>query len=227
MQPTRDKAGRPIVVVTGIGVVTSLGAGKTENWRRLTAGQSGIRAITRFSTDGLRTKVAGTIDFVPAEPFCAPALAERLAEIVIEEAIGEAEIGGAKHFPGPLFLAAPPVEIEWLQRRALVTAARADDAVDYDELLRLASSGGFRSYHERLLFGSVAEHLAARFGTEGSINPESVVRFSLLSALSTHNEPPAQAAKPFAKDRDGFVMAEGAGALVLESYDAAKARGAR
>ena len=265
MQPTRDKAGRPIVVVTGIGVVTSLGAGKTENWRRLTAGQSGIRAITRFSTDGLRTKVAGTIDFVPAEPFCAPALAERLAEMVIEEAIGEAEIGGAKHFPGPLFLAAPPVEIEWLQRRALVTAARADDAVDYDELLRLASSGGFRSYHERLLFGSVAEHLAARFGTQGSpitlstacasgasaiqlgfeairrgevdaalcvatdgsINPESVVRFSLLSALSTHNEPPAQAAKPFAKDRDGFVMAEGAGALVLESYDAAKARGAR
>ena len=157
MQPTRDKVGRPIVVVTGIGVVTALGAGKTENWRRLTAGQSGIRAITRFSTDGLRTKVAGTIDFVPAEPFCAPALAERLAEIVIEEAIGEAEIGGAKHFPGPLFLAAPPVEIEWLQRRALVTAARADDAVDYDELLRLASSGGFRSYHERLLFGSVAE----------------------------------------------------------------------
>src|SRR5260370_16957917 len=112
MQPTRDKAGRPIVVVTGMGVVTSLGAGKTENWRRLTAGQSGIRAITRFSTDGLRTKVAGTVDFVPAEPFCAPALAERLAEIVIEEAIGEAEIGGAKHFPGPLFLAPPPVPIQ-------------------------------------------------------------------------------------------------------------------
>jgi 3-oxoacyl-[acyl-carrier-protein] synthase II len=53
------------------------------------------------------------------------------------------------------------------------------------------------------------------------------VRFSLLSALSTHNEPPAEAAKPFAKNRDGFVMAEGAGALVLESYDAAKARGAK
>jgi 3-oxoacyl-[acyl-carrier-protein] synthase II len=54
-----------------------------------------------------------------------------------------------------------------------------------------------------------------------------VVRFSLLSALSTHNGPPAEAAKPFAKNRDGFVMAEGAGALVLESYDAAKARGAK
>ena len=47
-----DSAGRPIVVVTGMGVVTSLGAGKTENWKKLTAGQSGIRNITRFPTEG-------------------------------------------------------------------------------------------------------------------------------------------------------------------------------
>ncbi len=261
----QDKAGRPIVVVTGMGVVTSLGAGKSENWRRLTAGESGIRAITRFSTEGLKTKVAGTIDFVPAEPLCAPALAERLSEIVIEEAIGEAEIGGAKDFPGPLFLAVAPVEMEWPQRKELAAASRTDEAIHYDQLLRLAAIGGFRRYHERFMFGSVGEHLAARFctqgspitlstacasgasaiqlgleairrgeadaalcvATDGSINPESVVRFSLLSALSTHNEPPAEAAKPFSKNRDGFVMAEGAGALVLESYDAAKTRGAR
>ncbi len=63
-------------------------------------------------------------------------------------------------------------------------------------------------------------------GTDGSINPEAVIRFSLLSALSTSNDVPQSAAKPFSKNRDGFVMAEGAGALVLESYDAAKARGA-
>ena len=55
---------------------------------------------------------------------------------------------------------------------------------------------------------------------------ESLIRFSLLSALSTHNEPPHAASKPFSKNRDGFVMAEGSGALVLESYDAAVARGA-
>jgi 3-oxoacyl-[acyl-carrier-protein] synthase II len=63
-------------------------------------------------------------------------------------------------------------------------------------------------------------------GTDGSVNNESLVRFSLLSALSTANDPPEAAAKPFAKNRDGFVMAEGAAALVLESLDAAKARGA-
>jgi 3-oxoacyl-[acyl-carrier-protein] synthase II len=64
-------------------------------------------------------------------------------------------------------------------------------------------------------------------GTDGSVNPESLIRFSLLSALSTANDPPQGAAKPFAKNRDGFVMAEGAGALVLESLDHATARGAK
>jgi 3-oxoacyl-[acyl-carrier-protein] synthase II len=63
-------------------------------------------------------------------------------------------------------------------------------------------------------------------GTDGSVNPEALVRFSLLSALSTANDPPEAAAKPFSKNRDGFVMAEGAAALVLESYEAATARGA-
>ena len=56
--------------------------------------------------------------------------------------------------------------------------------------------------------------------TDGSVNPEALIRFSLLSALSTANDPPQGAAKPFSKNRDGFVMAEGAGALVLESLAA-------
>ncbi len=61
--------------------------------------------------------------------------------------------------------------------------------------------------------------------TDGSVNPESLVRFSLLSALSVQNEPPQAAAKPFSKNRDGFVMAEGAGAMVLESYEGAPRAG--
>ncbi len=63
--------------------------------------------------------------------------------------------------------------------------------------------------------------------TDGSVNAEALIRFSLLSALSTHNDPPHTAVRPFAKNRDGFVMAEGAGALVLESLEAATARGAK
>src|ERR1700720_3970941 len=101
----RDQAGRPIVVVTGMGVVTSLGIGTADNWRKLTAGESGIHAITRFATEGLKTRIAGTVDFVTNEPVSAPEMAERLAELAIEEAIAQARIGSRGRFPGPLFLA--------------------------------------------------------------------------------------------------------------------------
>ena len=85
MATDRDKAGRPVVVVTGMGIVTSLGSGKTDNWDKLVAGQSGIRAITRFSTEGLKTRIAGTVDFVPVDPLTSPALASRLADMAAEE----------------------------------------------------------------------------------------------------------------------------------------------
>ncbi|HTO64985.1 MAG TPA: beta-ketoacyl synthase N-terminal-like domain-containing protein, partial [Bradyrhizobium sp.] len=166
-------------------------------------------------------------------------------------------------FPGPLFLAVAPVEVEWPQRMELGRAIGKTD-ITYDDMLRVSGGGRFASYHDRFMFGSVAARLAETFGTkgspislstacasgataiqlgveairrgeteaalcvgtEGSVNPEALVRFSLLSALSTQNDPPQGASKPFSKNRDGFVMAEGAGALVLESYEAAIARGA-
>ena len=64
-------------------------------------------------------------------------------------------------------------------------------------------------------------------GTDGSVTAEALVRFSLLSALSTQNGTPTKAAKPFSKDRDGFVMAEGSAALVMESLESATKRGAK
>jgi 3-oxoacyl-[acyl-carrier-protein] synthase II len=259
-----DSAGRPIVVVTGMGVVTSLGAGKTDNWTKLTAGQSGIRNITRFPTEGLKTRFAGTVDFVPADPLSAPELSERFAGLAAAEAVAESRVGSAGDFPGPLFLAVPPIEIEWTQRREVAQASGANANVTYTDIVRTAASGQYGHHHRRFQFASVANNLADRFGTkgspislstacasgataiqlgveairrgetnaalcigsDGSINQESLIRFSLLSALSTSTDPPEQAAKPFAKNRDGFVMAEGAGALVLESLEAAMARGA-
>jgi 3-oxoacyl-[acyl-carrier-protein] synthase II len=263
MSAPRDKFGRPIVVVTGIGIVTSLGTGKTDNWTKLTAGESGIRTVTRFPIDGLKSTMAGTIDFVSAEPFTSTGLSERLADMVTEEALEQSGIGRKGDFPGPLFLAVAPVETEWPQRLELGRACGKPD-VTYSDLLRVSHGGKFAPYHHRFMFGSVAAHLAETFGTKGSpislstacasgatsiqlgvetirrgetdaalcvatdasINPEAMVRFSLLSALSTQNSPPQAASKPFSKNRDGFVMAEGAGALVLESYEAAVARGA-
>jgi 3-oxoacyl-[acyl-carrier-protein] synthase II len=207
--------------------------------------------------------MAGTVDFVPVEPFSSTDLSERLADIATEEAIAQSAIGSRGDFPGPLFLAVAPVQIEWPQRLELGRAV--GDTVDYDGMLRASGGGRFRQYHRRFLFGSVADHLAETFGTkgspislstacasgasaiqlgveairrgeadaalcvatDGSVNPEALVQFSLLSALSTHNDPPQAAVRPFSKNRDGFVMAEGAGALVLESYEAATARGAK
>src|SRR6202034_3354250 len=101
MAATRDKFERPIVVVTGMGVVTSLGASKADNWAKLTAGESGIRTITRFPTDGLKTTLAGTIDFVPVEPFSSTGLSEQLGVLVAEEAIAQVGIRTQGDFPGP------------------------------------------------------------------------------------------------------------------------------
>jgi len=264
MTQDTDHLGRPIVVVTGMGVLTSLGQGQADNWKALTSGVSGLRRISRFNTEGMRTTIAGTVDFVPVDEMSGPALSQRLAELVIAEAVAEAGIGRGGDFPGPLFLALPPVELEWTQRLALAAASGANETVSYDDLLRAAGKGGFEKYYRRFLFGSVAEALAERFGTKGSpiatstacasggtaiqlgveairrgesdaalvvgtdasVNAESLIRFSLLSSLSTRNDPPSSASRPFSKDREGFVMAEGAGALVLESLASARARGA-
>src|SRR5256886_16397979 len=167
MASARSTNGRPSVVVTGMGVITSLGTGKTDNWTRLMAGQSGIHRITRFANEGLKTTIAGSVDFVPVEPFCSTELGERMAAMVAEEAIGEARIGSKGDFPGPPLLAVAPVEIELPHRDALAAGSRANDTIGYGDLWRASASGRFRAIHERCQFASVAEHLAERFGTKG------------------------------------------------------------
>jgi 3-oxoacyl-[acyl-carrier-protein] synthase II len=261
----KDSQGRPIVAVTGMGMVSSLGQGKEDNWKKLSAGVSGIHRIKRFPVDGLRTTIAGTVDFLFDRPVSAPVLSERLASLAAEEAIAQSGIGSKGSFPGPLFCAVAPVEVEWPQRRAL--AAESDPAQPYtpEVALEISARGEHPEWHELFLYGTVADHLADTFGTkglpisistacasggtaiqlalesirrgesdaalaigtDGSVHAEALIRFSLLSALSTHNDPPEQASKPFSKNRDGFVMAEGAGALVLESLEHATARGAK
>ena len=152
MAAGKDKLGRTIVVVTGLGVVTSLGAGKTDNWKKLTAGESGIKTITRFPTDGLKTRIAGTIDYLPPQP-CAAALTESFAELAAEEAVAQSALGSAGKFPGPLFLAVPPIEMDWPQRLKVGAKSGANDKVTYADMLRVSAE--FPDYHRRFLLGQV------------------------------------------------------------------------
>jgi 3-oxoacyl-[acyl-carrier-protein] synthase II len=261
----KDHLGRPIVAVTGMGVITSLGQGLQDNWAALTSGTSGIHKITRFPTEGLSTRICGTVDFIDIP---APNSVERSYAFAREttiEALAQAGLSG--DFDGPLFLAAPPIEPEWVDRFALADRAppaeREADA--YDRFLTAMRERPDPAFLEAVQFGSISERLADRFGTrglpvtlstacasgataiqlgveairqgrtekalvaatDGSVSAEALIRFSLLSALSTQNDPPEKASKPFSKDRDGFVIAEGAATLVLESLESAIARGAK
>jgi len=259
---TTDHLRRPIVAVTGIGMVTSLGQGKKASWEGLTNGRSGIHTISRFPIEHLNTRIAGTVDFMPASNKGPSALTHELAETAAQEAVAEAGLDGGD-FDGPLFLASPPVELDWRDRFHLFLSSggREDDL----NLLRIAGELKTLDMFETTQFGAIADRLAETFGTgglpitlstacasgataiqlgveairrgecdralsigaDGSATAEALIRFSLLSALSTHNEHPEKASKPFSKDRDGFVLAEGSAALVLESLESAIARGAK
>lgn len=258
---TTDSFGRPLVAVTGMGVVTSLGQGKDDNWSALTGGRSGIHTITRFSTEHLATTICGTVDFLRSSSDGSSALTYELADLAAAEAVGESGLSRSD-FGGPLFLAAPPVELDWHHRLALYASARNHDG--YRSLLETARERTPPELFDESQFATIADRLAEKYGTrglpitlstacasgataiqlgiesirrgecdralaigsDGSATAEALIRFSLLSALSTHNEPPEKASKPFSKDRDGFVLAEGSGALVLESVESAVARGA-
>jgi 3-oxoacyl-[acyl-carrier-protein] synthase II len=96
----KDSKGRTVAVVTGIGIVTSLGQGKEDNWAAAAAGQSGIRSITRFPTESLSTTIAGTIDYLDPDPGTAPGRANALASASITEAIAQAGAVVSGHASG-------------------------------------------------------------------------------------------------------------------------------
>ena len=261
----KDHLGRPIIAVTGMGVITSLGQGLQDNWSALTSGKSGIHKIERFPTEGLSTRISGTVDFIQIPRENAVERSFAFARETTREALAQAGLSG--DFNGPLFLAAPPVEPEWNARFELADRAPPPqaEADAYDRFLAAMRERPDPAFLEAVQFGSISERLSDMFGTrglpvtlstacasgataiqlgveairqgrtdraltvatDGSVSAEALIRFSLLSTLSTQNDPPEKASKPFSKDRDGFVIAEGAATLVLESLESAVARGAK
>ncbi|MEL7428432.1 MAG: beta-ketoacyl-ACP synthase [Pseudomonadota bacterium] len=258
-----DHMGRAIVVVTGMGAVSSLGRGVEDNWNALTSGKSGIHKIKRFSTEGLSTQIAGTVDFMDPEEVSAPGISYAMADATAEEALSMSGFG-KKGFPGPLYFAAPPVELEWQHRFDLMEQS-ATGEMGYERLLASAREHKQPEMHSRIQLGTIAFRLAEKYNTQGlpislstacasgatalqqgieairrgdteaalcvasdgSVTAEGLIRFGLLSALTTANQDaPEKASRPFSKDRSGFVMSEGSASLVLESLEHATNRGA-
>jgi 3-oxoacyl-[acyl-carrier-protein] synthase II len=245
-----------------MGIATSLGLGKEENWRAIAAGQSGIRSITRFDTRGLRTTIGAMIDYCDLGHLPFILRTERIAILALEEALAQSGLAPGA-LSAPLFVGVPPAEMSWRQRLELALDTGKRTGVTYESLIAATCLGDYAALHKLYLSGGIASRLADRLGTssapvtvntacatgatciqlateairrgeselavvvaaDASIVPDTIVRFSLLAALSMNNGPPEKAAKPFSLDRDGFVIGEGAAALVLESSRSVQTRG--
>ncbi len=248
------------VVVTGLGLVSSLGTGLDKNWDALMAGRSGIGPISRFDVSDFPTRIAGEVkDFEPLDwiekrdikkmdPFiqysvAAAEQAMRQSALRITEETAPrvgvligVGIGGLctieeNHIQflstrlkrvTPFFiprllgnLAPGQIAIRYGARGVNLTATSACASGSH------AIGEAFRMIRDGYLDAAIAG------GSEAALTPLAFAGFIAMRALSTRNESPQAASRPFERDRDGFVMSEGAAALILEEREAALARGAQ
>jgi 3-oxoacyl-[acyl-carrier-protein] synthase II len=249
----KERVGMRRVVITGMGIVCPLGHGLETVWRRLVNGRSGIRSITTFNTD-LPSRVAGQVRSsawgVRPEPSRADRAA-RLAQIAAAEAIqdagwrpGSAEaqaLAGVTIGSGCGALetlsegARLPVGVgSAFMLRGMIHSIATDLAQHFGFLgprraVSTACSSGAHAIGDaaRLVALGDAEVMLAG-GTEAAVTELGMAGFAAARALSTgFNDTPQRASRPWDRERDGFVMGEGAGMVVLESLEHARARGAR
>src|SRR5499427_6625201 len=248
------------VVVTGIGLVSSLGIGTEANWAGIKAGQSGIDTITKFDTTQFATRIAGEVkQFDPlafiekkdikkmdifiqyaiaATQFAmddsglaiTPELAPR-AGVFIASGIGgfstierehKALLEGGPRKISPFFIPSAIINLAAGQVSIRFGAKGPNSATC---TACSASAHAIGDAYEIIVRGTADAMIAG--GSEAAITPMGVGGFSALRALSTRNDEPQRASRPFDKDRDGFIVGEGAGVLILEEYERARARGAQ
>src|SRR3954454_12190147 len=253
-------ADRRRVVVTGIGLVSSLGIGTEANWRSLLAGQSGIATITKFDADQFSTRIAGEVkgfdpltyiekkDVKKMDVFIQYAIAasqfavdDAALTFTKEEAprVGvfiASGIGGfttieREHIP--LLKGGPRKISPFFIPSAIINLAAGQVSIRFGAkgpnlatcTACSASAHALGDAYEIILRGAADVMIAG--GSEAAITPMGVGGFAALRALSQRNDDPEHASRPFDKDRDGFIVGEGSGMLILEEYEFAKARGAR
>ncbi|MCK9625605.1 MAG: beta-ketoacyl-ACP synthase II [Bacteroidales bacterium] len=245
------------VVITGMGVISPIGNDVTSFWKNLKKGVCGIDIITSFPTDNLPVKIAGEVkNFIPAEHGIEPSNArknDRFAlfalaaanqamkdsNLVIEpENLGVyigSGIGGMHTFfneteklikEGPQWIS-PLFIPTMISNIASGNVAIAHNAQGVCLPVVTACATGTHSIGEayRAIKHGYADAIITG-GTEAAITPLAIGGFANSKALS-RSEDPKQASLPFDKRRQGFVMSEGAGIVVLEEYEHAKKRGAK
>jgi 3-oxoacyl-[acyl-carrier-protein] synthase II len=257
------------VVVTGMGLVTPLGIGLEAVWRRLVAGESGIRAIQSFDVSDLPSRVAGQVprgdrasSLFNADDWVPPKDQRRMDEFIIyamaaaaqavEDAGWEPESEEERERTG-VMIGSGIGGLPGITEGALTLAERGPRRISPffipANLINLASGNvsiryGFKGPNHAVVTAcSTGAHAigdAARLimlddadvmvcgGTEAAICRLGLAGFAAARALSTaFNDDPPRASRPWDQARDGFVMGEGAGILVLEEVEHAQARGAK
>ncbi len=248
------------VVVTGIGLVSSLGIGTEANWDALCAGRSGIGLITRFDASGFSTRIAGEVkDFDPLQfidrkdvkkmdifiQFAIAAADGALADsaleitpandtrvgVLIASGIGgfttierehKAFLDGGPRKISPFFIPSAIINLAAGQVSIRFGAKGPNSATC---TACTASAHAIGDAYEIIRRGTADAMIAG--GSEAAVCAMGVGGFAALRALSTRNDEPERASRPFDRDRDGFVLGEGAGVVVLEELDSARRRGAK
>ena len=249
------------VVITGLGVITSLGESADEMWDGMCAGKSGIKMVTRFDFSTYPVRFGGEctnfdvtkygVEFREAKRL------DRFGQFGVAASVLAVKDSGLdfdkedRHRCGVL-IGSGIGGIETLEEQNKILIERGVSRVSPFTVPRLmvnAASGNvsimFRIHGPNTAVatacatGSNAIGDAGRFiqhdmadimiagGSEAALCGLGMASFCAARALSTRNDAPEKASRPFDKDRDGFVMGEGAGVVVLEEYEHAKARGAK
>jgi 3-oxoacyl-[acyl-carrier-protein] synthase II len=257
------------VMITGLGWNTSLGPNLETCWRRLVAGESGIRPISFWDPAAYTAKLAAEVRDIPREtglPSVPPTWCRRSARLflpVVREAFADANLDAAP-VPSEEIGIAAGASVNYIDHRLIreyfsrwdkikrtlvfdpamgrtrpeVFARRTGDmmAAVPARLLHLggptlavdtacaASSHAIGEAYRLIRRGRASAMIAG--GSAALVSPLGIIAFSLLGALSRSSNP-SEASRPFDRLRDGFVMGEGAGAIVLESLESAQRRGAR
>jgi 3-oxoacyl-[acyl-carrier-protein] synthase II len=248
------------VVVTGIGLVSSLGIGTEANWQALLAGKSGVAPITKFDASQFATRIAGEVkhfdplafiekkDIKKMDVFIQYAIAAsqfavddaalqisddiaRRVGVHIASGIGgfttierehKALLDGGPRKISPFFIPSAIINLAAGQVSIRFGAKGPNSATC---TACSASAHAIGDAYEIIRRGDADVMIAG--GSEAAITPMGIGGFGALRALSTRNDEPEKASRPFDKDRDGFIVGEGAGVLILEEFGRATERGAR